>query len=177
MQAIFRPNAVGNYTSTDWALTGAATKAIAVGDEMDSSYLLAEIATGGASSARISFLLASTLLALSAVNSVTAYLRAYLAADELQRACVYFPFFRLGGVDVDGAAIIGSPGGSLGTQGVVIARPGGGSWTAADFATLELGFYARRDGDAPEPVVADGWVVVDYTPSAQSAGNPLLLVL
>lgn len=50
----------------------------------------------------------------------------------------------------------------------VIARPGGGSWSLADLASLEVALVQAQAGAGTVQRCSSLWVIVDYTPPANT---------
>lgn len=117
---------------------------------------------------------ASAIPAGSTINSVTIHGR--LATSEGANGNYVFMFLRLGGTNVDGPAHDVHPIYIPDWRDFndTLARPGGGAWTLADLATLEIGV-----GVAVPNFWADCttlYAVVDYTPGGgpTPSGNMLL---
>lgn len=161
-------SSVGNYD--DWYLQAGADKVVAVNqpDDNDTSYLRVT----GTPPKRQSFLLeASAIPVGSTINSVTVYARceSWDYPDSPM-----FLFLRLGSTDNDAADI--APGYmTWANYNNTIGRPGGGSWTLSDLATLEVG-VGFGAGDAPGGCSTTLYAVIDYTEGGGGpTGNMLLM--
>jgi hypothetical protein len=156
--ALFRPDAE-SATYTGFALTAGASKPVAV-DPLDpishddaTTYL-----TGTAGTVQ-AFTCAVPPIPGAKINTVTVYNRSRDDAGVGQ----YRMLIRLGGVDVTGSWTSVLPASTWVTSaGEELARPGGGSWTYADLATLEIGMGLT--GDAGNIIkVTSLWAVIDYS--------------
>lgn len=112
---------------------------------------------------RSSFTLAASAIpAGSTINSVTVHGR--LATSEPAEGDYVKQFIRLGGVDVDGPVHTVGPAAADDWRNFddVLARPGGGLWTIADLATLEIGVAVAVPNFWADCTTL--FAVIDYTP-------------
>ncbi|MGB5107341.1 MAG: BNR-4 repeat-containing protein [Candidatus Zixiibacteriota bacterium] len=82
------------------------------------------------------------------------------------------PILRLGGTNEIGTNFAITT--SMAEYSQVVARPGGGSWTASDIDSLQAGYRLRARGlGGEQPQVDYMWVVVDYEPGNHPAPTNL----
>ena len=160
---ILRPNAAGDYTNitTQYpASTYHWDKVDEASSDDDTTY----IEVPGTSELRDVFHLgASSIPTGSTINSVTVYHNCR-ATVPLNPA--YFrPLLRLGTSETLGT-VISTTSTTYTLQSEALVRPGGGSWSVADLANLQvgIGLYAQIDTKASR--CTQVYVVVDYTPAA-----------
>lgn len=134
-------------------------------DDDDTSYIDNNSATG-----RQSYTLAASAIPPgSTVNSVTVRLRARKVLGG--GACYLRSLLLLGGTIVEGASHTMAT--SYANHDDTIARPGGGAWSIADLAALEIGV---RSFHTVQEMATTLYAAIDYTPPAPSGtGNFLLL--
>lgn len=148
---------VGNYDQ--FTNVGGATKLISVSPpDDDSATFIREYHLNY----RQSFTLAASAIpAGSTINSVTVHSR--LATTEGAAGDFIKAFLRLGGVDVDSAAHHVFPQFDHFTDfDDTLARPGGGAWSIADLATLEIGVAVAVINFWADCTTL--YAVIDYTP-------------
>ena len=164
MTEVLQCNSVGTYDQ--YFFWGKANKVLAVNapDDDNGSGIGAYIVTSG----RQSFLLAaSSLPSGTTINSVTIRSR----ITQSPNLSTYQPFLRLGGVEVYGPSQ--TPSNVWETRLDTISRPGGSSWTVADLATLEIGYWCDS-GDYLWVCTAEA--VIDYSAPGPGGTGDMLLV-
>jgi hypothetical protein len=158
---------VAVVTSPDqWALVAGANKVVAVNQPNDdaTSYIQANSAIAEQYSLAV-----PTIPTDSAINSVSTYAR-LRSTDGLRTFAVDLI---LGASTTTGSTR--TPGTSWTDFTDALARPGGGSWGLADFATLEVKLRQVSSGSGKLQDCTSLWLVVDYTPPPPKAGNMLLV--
>lgn len=169
MTEVLQALGVGNYDN--WLLNAGPSKVAAVNSPDDDA--TSDIITNG-DAVRQSFTLqASAIPAGSTINSISVTCR----IGTVWGAGGVSSSLRLGGSDQDGPANP-FPGGSWTSYSDAITRPGGGSWSLADLATLEVGILSA-DTTGAWIHVTTLYVIVDYTsgpPPGPSTGAMLLVL-
>jgi len=158
---------IGNYNN--WPLNAGPSKVAAVNSPDDDG--TTDIITNG-DAVRQSFTLAASAIPPgSTINSLSVNCR----AGAVWAAAGVSSSLRLGGTDLDGPINALPTDGTWQTFNDIIARPGGGAWSIADLATLEIGILSSNPG--PVWIHATTlFVTVDYTPPAAGATGDMLLV-
>jgi len=159
---------VGTYDA--WSLLAGPDKVSAVNlpNDEDTSYIRAAYIN-----TRQSFTLeASAIPAGSTINSVTVLCR----ADTIEYPAGNFlgSFLRLSGTNNDGPA---NPVvyGSWTDFSDTLTRPGGGSWTLSDLASLEIGVIIAVDNKFCR--VTTLYAIIDYTPGGGPTPTGAMLLL
>jgi hypothetical protein len=158
---------VAAVTSPDqWVLGAGANKVVAVNgpDDEDTTYIQSTTTLTEQYS-----LAAAGIAPGSAINSVSVVSRVRFSAGS---ARTWRVDLKLGGNTTSGpnhtsAAAYASYSDTLG-------RPGGGAWSLADLATLEVAIVQTAAGAGAVQRCTSLWLIVDYTPPS-AAGNMLLM--
>jgi len=162
MTEILDPAAEGFYTG--WTLGAGPDKVAAVlrPDDEDTSY----IETPGPDTKQSFQLTPSSIPPGSTINSVQVTHR----AKRITGGCNDYNFLRLGGTNSEGPAHALTS--SYVNYSDIIPRPGGGAWSTADLATLEVGIRGYNPQTRRATTL---YITVDYTPPAAAAGNMFLV--
>jgi hypothetical protein len=141
---------------------------VALPDDDTGSGIGSYIAVGG----RQSFSLGSGAIPPGdVINSVTVHGR--MVHDPVNPASTFRFFLRLGGVESYGPTLNTPDGPTWYDIEQTIARPGGGAWSLADLASLEIGVHSVS-GDWSWCTTM--YAIIDYSPPAPAASGAMLLV-
>ena len=163
---VLQAASVGDYDA--WLLEAGASKVVAINSPDDDA--TTSIMTSTDNNRQSFSLVASAIPTGSTINSVSVTCRLGQTWDDGGLSSS----LRLAGSNLDGPAHP-MPGGSWVTYTDTIARPGGGSWSLADLATLQVGVLALTLGGSWVHVTTL-FITVDYTEGAGGAtGNMLLM--
>jgi len=153
-------------TSPDqWALGAGADKVTAVNTPDDDATSF--IVDSNVDEVEQYSLTASAIPAGSTINSVTVYSRQQSFGSGLIRQGLALGL----NTSETGDISFGNP---YSTASNALTRPGGGAWSQADMASLEV--YVKCRTSATNCRVTTLSVVIDYTPPAAAAAGDMLLV-
>lgn len=159
MTEVLQAALIGDYDS--WLLNAGANKVVAINSPDDDG--TSEITTNTDNNRQSFSLVASAIPAGSTINSVAVTCR----IGNTWGGGGVSSSLRLASTNQDGPANP-MPGGSWTSYTDIIARPGGGSWSLADLATLQVGLLALTLGGSWVHVTTL-YINVDYT---AGAGGP-----
>lgn len=151
---------VAAVTAPDqWALGAGADKVVAVNapDDDDSSY----ISSGSTNAIEQYSIAGHTIPAGSVINSVSVHVRLRRVGGTFRLARGFVAF----GATRSTTGFITTTLAYVTTESS-LARPGGGSWSFADLASLEAGVLIAG-GDTTARCTSV-WLIVDYTPPSPS---------